>query len=59
MASAALDGIQAEMTRSGKDVGESSEPQVEEVAAPAEAEEVSDVAKMLGPDTDEGDRPAA
>jgi len=47
MAGAVLDGIQAEMTRSGADVGAREQPLVEAVAGPAEAEEPSDVAKML------------
>ena len=48
IAGAVLDGIQAEMARSGGDVGAAQQPLVEEVVpAPAEPEEPSDVAKML------------
>jgi len=48
MAGAVLDGISAEMSRSGRDLGEQAAPPVEEVpAAPPEPEEISDVAKML------------
>ena len=59
MAGAALDGIQAEMARTGKDVGEAAEPVAEEVPVAAEPEEMSDVAKMLAVDPEDGDRPAA
>jgi small subunit ribosomal protein S2 len=48
IAGAVLDGIQAEMARSGGDVGAAQQPLVEEVVpVPAEPEEPSDVAKML------------
>jgi len=61
IAGAVLDGIQAEMARTGGDVGASAKPLVEELPpAPAEVEEPSDVAKMLaaaGPDPEE--QPAA
>ncbi len=59
MAGAALDGIQAEMSRSGKDVGESAEPLVEEAPAATEPEEISDVAKMLAAEPEDSDRPTA
>ena len=56
IAGAVLDGIQADMVRTGGDVGASAQPLVEEVPA-LPAEEPSDVAKMLaaaGPDETEG-----
>lgn len=60
IAGAALDGIQAEMARTGKDVGEAAEPVVEEVpAAPAAPEEMSDVAKMLAVEPEDSDRAPA
>ena len=58
IAGAVLDGIQAEMTRSGVDIGESAEAPVEDVPAARPSRGLSDVAEMLGPEP-EGRRPPA
>jgi small subunit ribosomal protein S2 len=62
IAGAVLDGIQADLARTGGDVGAAAKPLVEEVPVlPAQPEEPSDVAKMLaaaGPDEAEERAPA-